>query len=311
MDGTGLDPTAARAQAGYVQMTWQARAGRAWRAFLRGLGEAPDWMRRNLPMAIMIGAWAGIFVWEVVNTTDGFRRAFPDRPSLQIMFVGIACPLGFMIAYRVAMEAWRDNRAPLAIGFSAVTAIMFCVTGFFTFSNFVGETQVTGQHAREINEDRQSLRDTIRRMDRELTSMPEPLSLEGDRELLKSRLAEAEGWGMSNLDPEGACKADLKARQRFLCNDAAQIRDDIIRGEAMLAAKNAKRDEIVEKEAELEKLKLQEAGAQYDAMAAMAGGKVSADFLSSWALLIVSIAFLIADAAFGDYLLERRERKET
>lgn len=301
MDGMGLDQTAGRANAMHATMTWQARLTRWFKAL-------PERMRQNLPVTIMVGAWLGIFTWEVVNTTEGFRRAFPDRDWLQIAFVGFACPLGFMIAFRVMMESFRDGKTALGIGFTGVTLIAFILTGFFTFSNFVGETQVTGMAAREVNEDRQALRDTIRRMDRELTSMPEPLSLEADKELLASRIAEAAGWGMADLNPDGACKADLKNRQRFLCNDAAAIRDDIIRGEAMAEAKAAKLVEIAKKEDELASLQIAEAGAQYNAMAQMTGGKISAEFLSSWALLIASIGFLIIDAVFGDYLLERRER---
>lgn len=301
MDGMGLDNTAGRANAQHATMTWQAQMKRWWAAL-------PERMRNNAPVTIMAGSWFGIFTWEVVNTFLGAERAFPDRHWIQIMLIGIACPLAFMIAYRVMMEAFRANNTAVGIGFTAVTLIAFVLTGFFTFSNFVGETQITGMAAREVNQDRQDLRDTIRRMDREMTSMPEPLSLEADKELLGSRLAEAAGWGMGDLNPDGACKADLKNRQRFLCNDAAAIRDDIIRGEAMKEAKAAKLAEIALKEAELDKLQIDEAGAQYNAMAQMTGGKVSAEFLSSWALLIASIGFLIIDAVFGDYLLERRER---
>lgn len=319
MEGLGLDPTAARAQAGHVQMTAKAR-------FQRWLAALPDRLRRYLPVAILIGVWCGVLIWEMANTIDGFARIWPDRGWL-VFVIGMACPLGFMISYRMAAEGFRAKAFAPAFGFSVVTSLLFVVVLFGTFSNFVAETQLAGRAAREMNDDRQALRDTIRRMDRELQSMPEPVSLEADKALLESRLAEAEGWGMANLDaadpdpvpsgyPGPACKADLKARPRFLCNDAAAIRDDIIRGEAMKNAKDAKRAEIAAKEGELNNLQVAEAGAQYDAMAAMLSpGELAAedrralaDFLSSWALLIIALIFLISDAIFGDYLLERRER---
>lgn len=321
MDGYGLDPTAARANAGNASMTFKAKAARFFKAL-------PDRLRKYLPVAMLVGVWVGVLLWEMVNTTDGFGRMFPDRGGL-VVVIGIVCPLGFMIAYRIAMEAWRAKSVPLAAGFSLLTCLLFLVVLFGTFSNFVGETAIAGRHARELNEDRQSLRDTIRRMDRELQSMPEPVSLDADKALLDARLSEAVGWSMPNLDavapedaakdyPGPACKADLKARPRFLCNDAAAIRDDIIRGEAMKAAKEAKRVEIAGKEAELEAMKIAEAGAQYEAMAGMVSTDEMtqedrqrlADFLSSWALLFVSLIFLVADAAFGDYLMERREKKQ-
>lgn len=320
MDGW-LDPTAARAAAGHVQMTKGARLKR-WFAAL------PDRLRKYLPVAILIGVWCGVLIWEMANTIDGFARIWPERGFL-VVIIGIACPLGFMIAYRMAAEGFRAKQLPAALGFSVVSSLLFVVVLFGTFSNFVAETQVAGREAREINDDRQVLRDAIRRLDRELTSMPEPVSLEADKALLEARLAEAEGWQMANLDavapepaPEGyagaACKADLKARPRFLCNEAAAIRDDIIRGEAMKTAKAAKLIEIEAREKELASLQLAEAGAQYDAMAGMlAPGELAsedrerlADFLSSWALLFIALIFLISDAIFGDYLLERRERKE-
>lgn len=320
MDGYGLDSTAARAQAGHVQMTTKARLAR-WFAAL------PDRLRRYLPVAILIGVWAGVLIWEMANTIDGFARIWPERGFL-VVIIGIACPLGFMIAYRMAAEGARAKNFMTTLGFGVVTALLFVVVLFGTFSNFVAETQIVGREAREINDDRQALRDAIRRMDRELTSLPEPVSLEADKALLDARLAEAEGWAMPNLDavapdpvPQGypgpACKADLKPRPRFLCNDAAAIRDDIIRGEAMKAAKDAKRLEIAAKETELGNLQIAEGGAQYDAMAAMLSPgdmaaedrRALADFLSSWALLFIALIFLISDAIFGDYLLERRERE--
>ena len=323
MDGLGLDPTAARAQAGHVQRTFKAQAAR-WFAAL------PDRLRRYLPVAILIGVWAGVLIWEVANTIDGFARIWPDRGWLVFM-IGFVCPLGFMMSWRLAAEGVRAKQFAPAFGFSLVGALLFGVVLFGTFSNFVAETQVAGREAREINDDRQVLRDAIRRLDRELVSMPEPVSLEADKALLEARLAEGAGWKMANLDavapepePDGytgaSCKADLRERPRFLCNEAAAIRDDIIRGDAMKTAKDAKRTEIEAREQELASLQIAEAGAQYDAMAAMLspgemaveGRRAIADFLSSWALLIIALIFLISDAIFGDYLLERRnrERKE-
>jgi len=321
MDGMGLDPTAARASAGHVQMTWQART-RRWFSAL------PDRLRKYLPVAILVGVWAGVLIWEMANTIDGFARIWPERGVL-VVVIGIVCPLGFMIAWRFAAEGFRAKQFMPALGFSVVSSLLFLVVLFGTFSNFVAETQVAGREAREINDDRQILRDAIRRLDRELVSMPEPVSLEADQALLEARLAEAEGWAMPNLDavapaeadkdyPGPACAADLKPRPRFLCNEAAAIRDDIVRKQAMKDAKEAKRTEIEAKEQELAALQIAEAGAQYDAMAGMlAPGELAAedrqrlaDFLSSWALLIIALIFLITDAIFGDYLLERRERKE-
>lgn len=329
MDGLGntsaLDPTAARAAAGHAQMTAGART-RRWFAAL------PDRLRKYLPVAILIGVWFGVLLWEMANTIDGFARIWPERGWL-VFVIGIACPLGFMIAYRFAAEKFRAKELWPAVGFSAVAGLMFVVVLFGTFSNFVAETQIAGQEAREINQKRQDMLDTIRRLDRELQSMPVPTSLEGDRELLKARVAEAIGWDMANLDvekpadwdedvhgeyPGAACVGDLQPRPRFLCNDAAAIRGDILTAEGMIAAKEAKRLEIEAKEAELEEIKIAEAGAQYDAMAGMlAPGSALdedrrrlADFLSSWALLFIALIFLVSDAIFGDYLLERRERKE-
>jgi hypothetical protein len=316
-----LDPTAARASAGHMQMTRKAKAAR-WFAAL------PDRLRTYLPVAILIGVWAGVLIWEMANTIDGFARIWPERGVL-VWVIGAACPLGFMIAYRFAAEGFRGKHFAAAFGFSVVSSLLFVVVLFGTFSNFVAETQVAGKQAREINDTRQVFRDAIRRMDRELVSMPEPVSLEADRALLDARLAEAVGWNMQNLDvvaPEPApkdyagpaCVADLKPRPRFLCNEATAIRDDIIRGQAMQTAKDQLREQIETKEHELANMQIAEAGAQYDAMAGMlAPGDLAledrqriADFLSSWALLAVALIFLISDAIFGDYLLERREKKE-
>lgn len=330
MDGLGntsaLDPTAARAAAGHAQMTFRARWNRWWAAF-------PARARKYAPDAALIGASIGVQIWESANTIDGFARIWPERGIL-VIIIGIACPLAFMASWRIAADFMREKRVVGALGFGVVTSLMFLVVLFGTFSNFVAETQVAGHAAREANQRRQDILDTIRRLDRELQSMPVPTSLDADRELLKARLAEAIGWNMQNLDvekpsdwddavhgryPGAACVGDLQPRPRFLCNDAAAIRGDILTAEGMIEAREAKRAEIAEKEAELEKMKIAEAGAQYDAMASMFAPSDAmaedrrklADFLSSWALLIVAMIFLIANAVFWDHLLERRERKET
>jgi hypothetical protein len=322
----GLDPTAARAAASHVQLTWRAKTAR-WFAAL------PDRIRRYFPVASMIGAAIGILIWEQTNTIDGFARIWPERGWL-VWVIGIACPIGFMIGFRNFMESFRAKRYGGAAGFGIVTLLLFAVVFFGTFSNFVAETQVAGREAREINQQRQDLIDTIRRMDRELQSLPVPDSLEADRELLKARVAEAAGWKLVNLDvekpatwddatqgayPGPACVGDLDPRPRFLCNDAAAIRGDILKGEGMLAAKEGMRLAIEGKEAELEQIKFAEAGAQYDAMAGMfTQGRDAeedrarlADFISSWLLLLIALALLVSDALFWDHLLERRERKET
>jgi hypothetical protein len=298
-----IDTAAARSNARHAEFTPWARTKRVARA-------APAWARANLPVAIMIGAWLGLFIWEATNTVLGVKRAFPDRGWLLVIGVGVGCVTGYMISYRQAAEAWREKRTYHGFGFSFVTLILFIATGFFVFSNFVGETRYTSQVATETNDDRQSLRDAIRRLDRELVAMPDPLSLEADKELLKSREAEAVGWGMTDLEPEGACKADLRARQRFLCNDAAMIRDDIIKGEALLRAKEAKRLEIEAKEREVETLQIAEAGQQYEAMSDMLDGAVSAEAFSTWALFFLTLGLLLAGAYLGDVLLERRERAQ-
>lgn len=325
MDGYGLDPTAARAAAGHAQMTIKARFARWWKAL-------PARVRRYAPDAALVGASIGVQIWESANTIDGFARIWPDRGIL-ILIIGIACPLAFMASWRIASDAIREKRMPQAFVFTIVTALMFLVVLFGSFSNFVAETQIAGKQAREINSARQNVIDTIRRLDRELQSMPEPDSLEADRELLKARIAEAAGWKMANLDvekpttwddekmgeyPGPACVGDRDPRPRFLCNDAAAIRGDILRGEGMIAKKEAKRLEVEAKEAELETMKMAEAGAQYEAMAGMLSPGDMAqedrqrlqDFLSSWALLIIAMIFLVANAVFWDHLLERREQKK-
>lgn len=314
MDGTGLDPTAARAQAGHVQLTARAR-------FARWCAALPRNLRTYSPWAMLIGGCIGNAIWETVNTYFGFSRWWPERGAFVIV-VAVGCNALLITAWRLAAETWRAKKNPAgALGYSALAAMLAGVIMLGLLSNFIAETAVGTQQARELNQARDNLRGSIARVERELLSLPVPMTMDSDRELLTERLAEARGWGMANLDavapkeaapdyPGPSCVADLKARQRFLCNEAIAIRDSLRKGEEMLKARAGKEGDLVTMREKLDKMEIAQRGLQYDRMSKMIGGVIDPDAISDWLLFIVSAVLLLVNCAFIDHLLERRERKE-
>lgn len=312
MDGW-LDPTAARAAAGHVQMTKSARLKR-WFAAL------PDRLRRNAPITAIIGGSIGLWIWETANTYFGFSRWWPER-GLFVLVAALGTNALLTISWRNTAEKIRANKVGASIWNGVLTALLAVVVILGLFSNFVAETAVGTQEARELNAQRDQLRGQVARVEREILSIPIPMTMGSDQELLKERLAEAAGWGMANLDaaapdplPDGyvgpACFGDLKARPRFLCNEAVAIRDSLRKGQEMIDMKKAKELELVGMREQLDKMQIAERGIQYERMADMTGGVISAETISDWLLLLVSIVLLLVNCHFIDQLLERRERKE-
>lgn len=313
MDGMGLDPTAARASAGHVQMTTKAKLGR-WFAAL------PDRLRRNAPIAIIIGGSIGLWIWETANTFFGFSRWWPER-GLFVLVAAIGANALLTISWRNTAEKIRGMKVGGAVWNGILTALLAIVVILGLFSNFVAETAVGTQEARELNDERDQMRGQIARVEREILSIPVPMTMGSDKELLRERLAEAAGWNMANLDaappeplPEGypgpACFGDLKPRPRFLCNEAVAIRDSLRKGQEMIELKQAKELELIGMRETLDKMQIAERGLQYERMAQMTGGALSAEAISDWLLLLVSVVLLLVNCHFIDQLLERRERKE-
>lgn len=313
MDGYGLDPTAARAAAGHVQMTFKAKAAR-WFAAL------PDRLRRNAPITMVIGGSIGLWIWETANTYFGFSRWWPER-GLFVLVAAIGANTLLTVSWRNTAEKIRASKVGASLWNGLLTALLAIVVILGLFSNFVAETAVGTQEARELNEQRDQLRGQIARVEREVLSIPVPMTMGSDQELLKERLAEAAGWNMANLDaaapdplPDGyagpACFGDLKPRPRFLCNEAVAIRDSLRKGQEMIDLKKSKELELVGMREALDKMQIAERGIQYERMAEMTGGVISSETISDWLLLLVSVAFLFVNCHFIDQLLERRERKE-
>jgi hypothetical protein len=122
-------------------------------------------------------------------------------------------------------------------------------------------------HAMEVEEDRAEVRREISRMKRELGVMPKPEGVEFTRETLAAYEAEATGWKMADLAPDGACKGDLKKRQRDLCNLAADIRAELLEATEMQAAVDAKAQEIADAEEKLKGMQPVSGAKHYERMA--------------------------------------------
>jgi len=189
------------------------------------------------------------------------------------------------------------------------------VTLFGVFSNLVSHASMDTAAAIEIDEDRAELRRDISRMRRELGVMPKPEGVEFTRETLAAYEAEAVGWKMTDLKPDGACLADLKKRQRDLCNLAAEIRAELIEADEMQAAVDLKTLEIETAEDRLEDMQPVAGAKHYEKMAelVMSIPGVPAEWNKSgvansiqvWGVLILAIVGLYICAVGWHFVGEK------
>ncbi len=326
-----------------VRRTTGARLGEGLRGFWGAIKAAPriiwsaikgfaSWIWTTLDRAlatlgrgarVMIAIAATLFMtgFEWTNSARGTAVNFPAYPEEITRLGALGAILGFLLIYRMWAEADRADKARVASGkaqsmtdnawqLAAVVSFLICM--YFVFSGAAAESLKAGEATIESRDDRSTLRSKVSRLDLVIEAMPVPLGLDGHRELLAAYEAEAVGgWEMADLSPAGGCNADLDPRPRFLCNSAAALRDDIIKGEAMLAQIEAKRAELADLREQLATFKASSGAENFMALSAMTGGKVSWQFFSNWALVILSGFLLYINGKILDWLLEVWEsRKE-
>jgi len=302
------------------------------------LGRGSRWTWNNLPTAtrttlefaggcIALGFISVITAWELNNSGQGWSLIFSAWGSFAwIAGVSVA---GWAIwshrqqqehgrsaeAFKDAGERKEERAARGRSGKWFVSSILCSlVTLFGVFSNLVSHSSMDAQTAVEIDEDREALRNGIRRMEREYGNLPKPSGVEFTKETLASYEAEAAGWKMADLAPDGACKADLKKRQRELCNLAADIRAELKEAAEMQSILDDKQKLIDAEKAKLVAIAPPTGAKHWQRMAELWNSlpgvpETSPGFIQTWGVFFVSIFGLYVCFIGWDSIGERVEKR--
>lgn len=346
MDTSQLADSAARKLAERnAAQTWQAKA---WRYCSAAWNGTPSAIRATLlfiATCIALGFLSVMTFWELSNAGAGYSLIFAGWGSSLAFWGGVSIAGFYMWSHRQHKEQDREKEELEAQEAKALeasnlvlandlkgrikkakqrsqrwwisTLLCVMVTGFGVFSNLVSHASMDTAHAVEVSEDRQQARQNKARLVRELGVMPKPEGVEFTRETLAAYEAEATGWKMENLAPDGACKGDLKKRQRELCNLASDIRAELAEADEMQAALNAKQVEIDNAQKAIDALQPVAGAAHYQAMAklVMSLPGVPSDWdeqgiaktIQVWGVLFLAFAGLYVCAIGWDSLGEAYE----
>lgn len=289
---------------------------------LDALGEAilkfPRAMAKSTKLGLAAVGVIAFSCFEVVNATMGGMKLFPDRDPRLMALLATGMMAGYLFLSRMHEEGKRERAknpekvsAAEISGFGSARLGLLIVILFAVFSNVASEALNAGSRSNENLDRRATIKTDIATKKTELVTMPNPIGLDADRQLLKAAEAEATGWGMSDLDPLGACKADLLDRQRQLCNTAAKLRELILRGEAMMEAREEKQAEITDLEHQLSTMSEDDKVAHYKAMSNLTSGALEWDDIASWGMLLISFIFLRVTSRLTDYIFEKLEVLDT
>jgi hypothetical protein len=305
----------------------------------RAIARASAFVWRNLPAAtratfefigfcLALGFLGVITAWELNNSGLGWALIFSDWGSFAWV-AGVAVAGWAVWSHRQSKEHGRDaealkdeskdREARAARGRSRkwlVSSLMCAaVTLFGVFSNLVSHAAMDADLAIEVEEDRAVIRANVRRLDREYASMPKPSGVEYDRETLDNYIAEGVGWGLIDLDAEGACKADLpRPRQRELCKLAGDVRADLAYASEMQAALDDKMLEIKREKDRLAAMQPVSGAKHYQRMADLWNAfpnvpKATPGFIQTWGIFLLSVLGLIVCFLGWDSVGEKIESR--
>lgn len=297
MDGNNMlaDAAARKAADRAAAATFPAKVKRFFGGVWNGTPSAIRALFLFVFYSVALGFLGVLTFWELRNAGSGYSLIFAGWGGPLAFWGGVAVAGWYMFSHRQHKESDQhieELQTAEAIALHeqnamklddirrkskkareqsrrwlASTFLCGLVTLFGVFSNLVSHASMDTAAAIEIDEDRAELRREISRMKREHGVMPKPEGVEFTRETLAAYEAEAAGWKMSDLKPDGACLADLRKRQRDLCNLAADIRAELIEADEMQLAVDAKLAEIAKAEKELEAMQPVAGSKHYEKMA--------------------------------------------
>lgn len=283
--------------------------------------------RSTVEIAAALGIMSAMIVatiWESNNSGLGFHMLAAGVVWQPLAYLfGAICPIGYFWFHRRASEFYRAHK-PAKGSQAAIVAIVFTgLTLFGVFSNIASKTEMQALKAGETNQDRALLRAEVAALRSQVT--PEEFllaetTINVTRTQIDSTLAEAKGWGMEDLDPVTTCAADLRPRQRQLCNRmngteradgslSMGLLNELTMNEGALEILQNKKRELDEKEEILRNTKREEGQGHWKSMERIAQGGVSADDFRIWGSFFLSIGVLMVLGFGWDNFLEDREEE--
>ncbi|HAH11223.1 MAG TPA: hypothetical protein DCL54_03880 [Alphaproteobacteria bacterium] len=266
------------------------------------------------------GAVIATFICIEGNSSgQGWLRAMEGTaPAVALWVFGFACTLGYIVSHRIASEAIRDKQKwqlPVAAAVFTASLSLFGVV-----ANQIERAQTRTVVSGDVGTARGDAIARVRGLQTRVNAFDEVTMLailEADQRALAAAQAEATGWGMVDLDPAGACNADLKPRQRQLCNEVNGP-DGLIASititQAALDSHQVSKAALAEAEAQLGGLKAERTSNFWRGMAEIVPGEDSdmearTARTSAIGSLIMSIVILFSTAFMIDVVLEYRERR--
>ena len=230
-----LDKASRLALEAQVQERWQEKLVR-WASGLPPFLQVLAWVF----ILIAVGALVSATFWEANNAGRGYVMLGKGVADPWIAYTaGFGFTVAYLVFHRFTAEALREAGWRSAkVAKPAAAAVVFGLLSLGgVFANLVDNAQANKSISQAQSEDRAVLLADVRALRAQVNSFSEVqmrAMVEADTRLLGGYRAEAAGWGMTDLDPDGACLADLKPRQRQLCNLALETEGNILQGQAAL-----------------------------------------------------------------------------
>jgi hypothetical protein len=307
-----LDTAARRAIEANVKSDWITRLGEWW--------EDQNTALRTIVTVAGGGVIATFICIEGNSSGQGWLRAMEGTaPMFALWIFGFACTLGYIVSHRIASEAIRDKQKwqlPVAAAVFTASLSLFGVV-----ANQIERAQTRTVVSGDVGTARGDAISRVRSLQTRVNAFDEATMqaiLEADQRALLAARAEATGWGMPDLDPAGACNADLKPRQRQLCNDVNGpdgLLASIAITPAALESHAISKEALAAAEGQLGGLKAERTSNFWRGMAEIVPGDdndmtARTSRVSAIGSLIMSIVILFSTAFMIDVVLEYRERRK-
>jgi hypothetical protein len=264
-------------------------------------------------LILALGGLAALVWWEGNNAGQGFIMLGKGIAAPWIAYIaGFGCTVGCIAFFRVTMETIRDNAIiSRKVFFPAIAALVFgLLSAAGTFANLVDNATSNQSISKTQSADRAVLLADYRTLKARVDGfdvIQMEAMLDADKRAHSAMLAEATGWGMADLDPDGACAADLKPRQRQLCNAVNGpdgVLSSITQGEAALASHAKAVESLDIARRALEAAPEAESAEFWDVASetfseATHGGDVAADKASGNAFMVIMMLVLTVGILLG------------
>lgn len=222
-----------------VKVPWQDKLREQLAALPTGL-RIMAW----LFMVVAVGALIAATYWEANNAGGGFQMLGKGVAEPWLAYTaGFGFTIAYIVFHRFTAEALRQHTAwppsPEVLKPAGAATVFALLSLAGVFANLVDNASANKSLGEEQAGRRAEMMAEVMALRAQVNAFSEPQMralLESSQRLMLGYQAEAAGWGMSDLEPDGACMADLKPRQRQLCNLALDTEGTILQAQAAIEA---------------------------------------------------------------------------